>query len=93
MMLPTQKEVRSTAFIVVWMGDVSDWFDLTLNGRTGEAYLLGVSGVIRAYPAVHQGDSCSDAIGKIVPDQQADLVLIRVGQESKKAATQDARQE
>lgn len=52
-----------------------------------------MSGIIRTHPAVHQGDGGSDTIGKIVPDQQADLVLVSVRQESKKAATQDARQE
>ena len=54
--------------------------------------LLGMAGIIRAHPAVDQGNGCSDAIGEIVPDQQADLVLIRVRQEGNKAAAEDTRQ-
>jgi len=67
--------------------------ELLCLGWMWVAYFLGVTGIIRAHPAVHQGNGGSNTIGKVVPDQQADLVLIRVRQESKKAAAQDARQE
>lgn len=75
-MLPRQKEISRTAFMVVCECQCLDADDGDLIAGH---YLLGVASVISADPTVNQRNRRADSVGEVIPDQQSDLVAVIVG--------------